>query len=149
MRAVVQRVASASVGVDGVEIARIGPGLLVLLGVERGDTDDASRALAAKVARLRVFPDDAKPMNRSVLDTGGAALVVSQFTLAADHSRGNRPSFVRAAEPAEAERLYLAFAAALREHGVPVATGAFGAMMDVELVNSGPATFVLDVAPAA
>lgn len=143
MKLVVQRVARAAVSVDGQEIARIDGGLLVLLGVEAGDADDDADRLAAKVAKLRIFPDAKKPMNSSVRDVGGAVLVVSQFTLAADLSRGNRPSFVRAAAPAEAERLYLRFATVLAAQGVPVATGRFGAMMDVELVNAGPATFVL------
>jgi len=133
------------VSVDGEEIARIGSGLLVLLGVETGDGDTDAATLAAKVAKLRIFPDDAKPMNCDVRAAGGAALVVSQFTLAADLSRGNRPSFIRAAPPDEGERLYLLFAEALGAMGVPVATGRFGAMMDVELVNQGPATFVLDL----
>jgi len=143
VKLVVQRVARAAVSVDGQEIARIDGGLLVLLGVEAGDADDDADRLAAKVAKLRIFPDAKKPMNSSVRDVGGAVLVVSQFTLAADLSRGNRPSFVRAAAPAEAERLYLRFATVLAAQGVPVATGRFGAMMDVELVNAGPATFVL------
>ncbi len=143
MKLVVQRVARAAVSVDGQETARIDGGLLVLLGVEVGDVDDDADRLAAKIAKLRIFPDAKKPMNSSVRDVGGAVLVVSQFTLAADLSRGNRPSFVRAAAPAEAERLYLRFATVLAAQGVPVATGRFGAMMDVELVNAGPATFVL------
>ncbi len=148
MNLVVQRVSEAAVAVDGEEIARIGPGLLVLVGVEDGDGDAQAAALAGKVARLRVFPDASKPMNRSVTDTGGAVLVVSQFTLAADHAKGNRPSFIRAAAPAEAQRLYLAFAAALADRGVPVELGRFGAMMDVALVNQGPATFILRAPPA-
>ena len=147
MRAVVQRAARASVSVDGAEIASIGRGLLVFVGVEQGDGDREADLLAAKIAKLRVFPDDAKPMNRGVLDVGGAALVVSQFTLAADVSGGNRPSFIRAAPLADAERLYLRFAEALRAAGVPTRTGRFAAEMQVELVNDGPATFVLSCAP--
>lgn len=143
MRAVVQRVASASVDVAGERIAAVGRGLLVLVGVERGDTEGDADALAAKVAKLRIFPDDAKPMNVDVRAVGGAALVVSQFTLAGDVSGGNRPSFVGAAAPAEGERLYLRFADALRAAGVPAATGRFGADMQVTLVNDGPVTFVL------
>ena len=149
MKAVVQRVSAASVAVDGAEVARIGAGVLVLLGVEQGDTDREAEILAGKVARLRVFPDERKPMNRDVLAAAGEALVVSQFTLAADHAKGNRPSFIRAAEPAEGERLYEVFAAALDAAGVPTRTGRFGAMMDVALVNQGPATFVLHLPPGA
>jgi D-tyrosyl-tRNA(Tyr) deacylase len=149
VRAVVQRVSAACVRVDGCEVGRVGAGLLVLLGVAQGDDEDTADKLAAKVAKLRIFPDEAKPMNRDVRDIGGSALVVSQFTLAADLSRGNRPSFVRAAPPEEGERLYERFARALGALGVPVETGRFGAMMDVELVNQGPATFVLDLLPGA
>ena len=149
MKAVVQRVSSASVAVDGTEVARIGAGFLVLLGVEDGDGAREADTLAGKVARLRVFPDDAKPMNRDVRDVGGAVLVVSQFTLAADHGKGNRPSFIRAAEPGEGERLYERFVAALAAESVPVEKGRFGAMMDVALVNQGPATFVLHLPPGA
>ncbi len=147
MRAVVQRVTEASVTVEGRTAGRIGAGLLVLLGVAEGDDDATAGALAGKVARLRIFADAAGKMNRSVRDAGGAALVVSQFTLLADTRRGNRPSFARAAPPAEAERLYEAFAAALGGEGVPVETGVFGAMMAVRLVNAGPVTIVLDLAP--
>jgi D-tyrosyl-tRNA(Tyr) deacylase len=149
MKAVVQRVSRAAVRVDEDEVAAIDRGLLVLVGVEAGDGDAEADALALKVAKLRIFPDDKKPMNRDVRDIGGAALVVSQFTLAADLSRGNRPSFVRAAAPDEGDRLYQRFAASLGAAGVPVSTGRFGAMMDVELVNEGPATFVLELAPGS
>ncbi len=145
MRAVVQRVSSAAVHVDGAEIASIGPGLLILLGVETGDDEPQAAALATKIAKLRIFPDDAKPMNRSVLDTGGHALVVSQFTLAAELAKGNRPSFTTAAEPVLGEALYRHFVTRLTHAGVSVQTGRFGAMMDVSLVNAGPATFVLEV----
>ena len=147
MRIVVLRVTRASVTVDGSEIAAIGRGHVVLVGVEQGDTERESDLLAAKVAKLRVFPDDAKPMNRSVVDVSGEALVVSQFTLAGDVSGGNRPSFVRAAAPADAERLYERFAAELARCGVPVRTGRFAADMQVALVNDGPVTFVLTCGP--
>lgn len=145
MRAVVQRVSRASVHVRGETVGACGPGLLVLVGAGQGDTTDAATRLAAKVARLRVFPDDADRFDRSLLDTGGEALVVSQFTLLADTRRGNRPSFTAAAPPDEARPLVEAFCVALREEGVSVATGVFGARMEVELVNEGPVTIVLDV----
>jgi D-aminoacyl-tRNA deacylase len=147
VRVVVQRVSRASVSVGGTEIAAIGRGHVVLVGVEQGGTERESGLLAAKIAKLRVFPDDAKPMNRSVVDVSGEALVVSQFTLVGDVSGGNRPSFVRAAAPADAERLYERFAAELARCGVPVRTGRFGADMQVALVNDGPVTFVLSCAP--
>ena len=121
----------------------IGPGLCVLLGVAAGDVPQEAERLAGKVARLRIFEDEAGRFDRSLLDTGGAALVVSQFTLIADTARGNRPSFSGAAPPEEAEPLYLAFAAALRDVGVEVETGRFGARMAVELVNDGPVTIAL------
>lgn len=143
MRVVVQRVAGASVTVGGERIAEIGRGLLVLVGVEAGDGDRDADVLAAKTAKLRIFPDDRKPMNVDVLAAGGAALVVSQFTLAGDVTGGNRPSFVGAAPPAEAERLYLRYADALRAAGIDVRTGRFAADMQVALVNDGPVTFVL------
>jgi len=144
MRAVVQRVSRASVAVDGRVAAGIGTGLLVLLGVAAGDDDADAVRLAGKVARLRVFENEEGRFDRSLLDTGGAALVVSQFTLLADTAKGNRPSFAGAAPPEAAEPLYEAFCAALRELGVPVATGVFGARMAVELVNDGPVTVVLE-----
>ena len=139
MRAVVQRVARASSTPGG----SIGPGLVVLLGI--ADDDDAAVAvrLAEKVARLRIFQNDAGKFDRSLLDTHGAVLVVSQFTLIADTSKGNRPSFSHAARPEVAEPLYEQFCAALRDLGVAVETGVFGAHMDVELVNDGPVTIVL------
>jgi D-tyrosyl-tRNA(Tyr) deacylase len=143
MKAVVQRCSRAEVRIDGRVAGEIGRGLVVLLGVSQGDTDADARALAAKVAKLRIFPSERRPIDRSVLDVGGGALVVSQFTLCADTSKGNRPSFISAAEPGEADRLYELFCTCLRELGVPVATGEFGAMMDVELVNDGPVTIVL------
>jgi D-tyrosyl-tRNA(Tyr) deacylase len=144
VRAVVQRVSRASVVVDQQEVASIGAGLLVLLGVATEDTQADARQLADKVAHLRVFPDGAGQMNRSVLEAGGAVLVVSQFTLLGDCRRGRRPSYVAAAPPADAERLYAAFAAALRLHVRDVQEGVFRAMMDVSLVNAGPVTLLLD-----
>jgi D-tyrosyl-tRNA(Tyr) deacylase len=140
MRAVVQRVSRARATPGG----QIGPGLCVLLGVARGDGEEEAARLAAKVARLRIFPDDGGRFDRSVADIGGVALVVSQFTLIADTAKGNRPSFAEAAPPELAEPLYERFCDELRVHGVPVETGVFGAKMDVELVNAGPVTIVLD-----
>ena len=144
MRAVLQRVSRASVAVEGETVGAIGTGWLVLLGVAAGDTDDDADRLALKVVNLRAFGDDEGKMNRSVAEAGGAVLVVSQFTLLADCRGGRRPSFTEAAEPAEAERLYLRFADRVRTHGLDVATGTFRAMMRVELVNDGPVTFLLD-----
>lgn len=126
-------------------MGEIGPGLAVLLGVGRGDGEEVAGRLAGKIARLRIFPDDEGRFDRSLLDTAGAALVVSQFTLLADTAKGNRPSFTEAAPPEEAEPLYERFCAELRELGVPVAQGVFGAKMIVELVNDGPVTIVVDV----
>ncbi len=145
MRALIQRVSEAAVRVDGEVLGAVGEGLLVLVCAMAADDDSRPAALAAKVARLRVFRDAAGKMNLALKDTGGAALVVSQFTLAADTSRGNRPGFSGAADPVTGERLYLAFAEALRAEGVPVATGRFGADMKVSLVNDGPVTIMLDV----
>ena len=139
MRAVLQRVSRASSEPGGT----IGAGLLVLLGVAAGDDEAAAARLAAKVAKLRIFEADGK-FDRSLLDTGGAALVVSQFTLLADTSKGNRPSFAGAAAASEAETLYERFCAALQALGVRVETGVFGATMAVELVNDGPVTIVVD-----
>lgn len=144
MRALIQRVTQAAVHVDGVEIGAIGPGLLVLVCAMAGDDDTMPAALAAKIAKLRIFKDDAAKMNRALLDTGGAVLVVSQFTLAADTSRGNRPGFSQAAAPAVGERLYEAFKAAMTDLGSSVASGRFGADMQVSLVNDGPVTIWLD-----
>lgn len=146
MRALVQRVSSARVSVGGEVVGEIGPGLLVLVCAMSGDDEAVVAPFAAKVAKLRIFKDEAGKMNRSLADTGGAALVVSQFTLAADTSRGNRPGFSAAAPPEVGERLYLAFAEALRGLGVQVATGRFGADMDVSLTNQGPVTIWLDSA---
>jgi len=144
MRAVVQRVSQAKVRVGEEVIGRIGKGLLVLLGVARGDSDADGDYLAGKIVGLRIFEDDAGKMNLSVQDVGGEVMVVSQFTLLADCRKGRRPSFVRAAEPTEANRLYERFAAGIRGSGVPVATGEFQAMMAVSLTNDGPVTILLD-----
>jgi len=143
MKAVIQRVSRAEVRVGGEAVGRIGKGYLVLLGVEKGDGEAEALSLAAKTARLRLFPSGEKPIDRSVLDAGGRILVVSQFTLCGDVRKGNRPSFVGAADPAVAERLYERYCDALREAGIEVETGRFGAMMDVELVNDGPVTIIL------
>jgi D-aminoacyl-tRNA deacylase len=144
VRAVVQRVREARVVVDGAIVAEIGPGLCVLLGVATGDSEGEIDRLAGRVARLRIFENEDGRFDRSVLDTGGAALVVSQFTLIADTAKGNRPSFTAAARPEEAEPLYERFCAALGAEGVPVGTGVFGARMSVELANDGPVTIVLE-----
>jgi D-tyrosyl-tRNA(Tyr) deacylase len=144
MRAVVQRVSRASVEVEGTCVGRIGPGWLVLLGVARGDSDEDADRLAERVVNLRAFADDQGKMNRSVVEAGGAVLVVSQFTLLGDCRGGRRPSFTEAAEPAEAERLYRRFNDRVAEAGPEVATGVFRAHMNVELVNDGPVTFLLD-----
>lgn len=140
MTAVVQRVARASATPGG----SIGPGLVVLLGIADGDDEARVVRLAEKIARLRIFQNDEGKFDRSLLDVGGAVLVVSQFTLIADTAKGNRPSFSHAARPEVAEPLYEQFCGALRELGVAVETGFFGARMDVELVNDGPVTIVLD-----
>ena len=146
MRALIQRVSDASVTVEGRVTGQIGAGLLVLVCAMQGDDAEVARKLAGRVARLRIFRDEQGRMNRSVQDSGGAALVVSQFTLAADTRRGNRPGFSTAAPPDEGERLYLAFAQALREQGLQVETGEFGADMQVALVNDGPVTIWMDTA---
>jgi D-aminoacyl-tRNA deacylase len=144
MRAVCQRVSRARVTVDGSPTGEIARGLVVLLGVARGDAETDADRFAGKVARLRVFEDDDGKFARSLLDVGGAALVVSQFTLIADTRKGNRPSFTEAASPDEAIALYERFCAELASAGVHVQRGAFGARMAVELVNDGPVTIVLD-----
>jgi D-tyrosyl-tRNA(Tyr) deacylase len=144
VRAVVQRVACASVTIDGNVVGSIGRGLLVLVGFTSGDDPAAVDWMADKLVGLRVFEDDANKMNRSIVDVGGAVLVVSQFTLYGDVSRGRRPSFVGAAGPDEAVPLYEAFVTALGNRDVPVETGEFGAMMEVELVNDGPVTLVIE-----
>ena len=144
MRAVLQRVTRATVTIDGEAVGAIGPGLLVLLGVAQDDGPEDARRLATKTAELRIFADAEGRFNRSLLETDGAALVVSQFTLLADVRKGRRPSFVAAAAPEQASPLVDAFAGVLRELGVSVATGRFGAHMLVALENDGPVTIVLD-----
>jgi D-tyrosyl-tRNA(Tyr) deacylase len=146
VRAVVQRVSRASVTVDGETVGAIGRGLLILVGVAHDDDASAARRLAGKCVGLRIFPDDQGRFDRSLLDVGGEALVVSQFTLLADVRKGRRPAFTAAASPEIAAPLCDAFAAALREAGVTVATGRFGAKMLVESVNDGPVTIVIDSA---
>jgi D-tyrosyl-tRNA(Tyr) deacylase len=144
VRAVVQRVREARVTVDGGTVGEIGAGLCVLVGVAEGDDEAVAERLAGKIARLRIFENEDGKFDRSLLDTGGAALVVSQFTLIADTAKGNRPSFSHAAAPGDAEPLVERFAAALRGLGVPVETGVFGARMVVGLANDGPVTILLD-----
>ena len=144
MRAVVQRVKSASVTVDGQRISEIGKGFLVLLGVGQADTDADLDYMVNKVANLRVFEDDEGRMNRSLLEVGGEALVVSQFTLFGDCRKGRRPSFIDAARPEKADAMYEAFMQALSKLGIPVKAGIFQAMMDVALINDGPVTILLD-----
>ncbi len=144
MRAVVQRVSQARVRVDGRTTGEIGRGFVVLLGVGAGDDEAAARYLAEKIAALRVFEDEQGKMNRSLEEIGGAVLAVSQFTLYGDCRKGRRPSFDRAARPEAARALYEKFIGALREHGLRVEQGVFQAMMEVELVNDGPVTLLLD-----
>ena len=146
MRALIQRVVSASVVIDGIEVGRIGPGLVVLLGVADGDDEADARYVVDKVANLRIFADDAGRFNRSALDVGGELLVVSQFTLYADTRRGRRPDFTRAAAPEPANRLYQRAVAMFRETGLTVATGEFQAYMQVQLLNDGPVTILVDSA---
>jgi len=146
MRAVIQRVLEASVSVDGRDVAAIGPGLLILVGVGQGDTEEVARWLAGKVAEVRIFEDAEGKMNRSVREVGGAALVVSQFTLYGDARKGRRPSFSDAAPPEAAVPLLQRFVSDLRERGLPVQEGVFGARMQVRLVNDGPVTIFLDSA---
>ena len=144
MKALVQRVSEARVEVGGETVGRVGPGVLVLVCAMGGDAEDQAIYLARKIANLRIFEGAQGKMNHSLVDTGGGALVVSQFTLSADTSRGNRPGFSRAAAPDEARRLYERFGALLSEHGVPVEYGRFGADMKVHLVNDGPVTIWMD-----
>ncbi len=144
MIAVIQRVARASVTIDSQTSGCIDTGLVILLGVASGDTENDVKFLVDKIAGLRIFPDEAGKMNISLKDVGGAALVISQFTLCGDWRKGRRPSFINAAKPDEGERLYDIFCEMLRKTGIPVETGKFGAMMDVSLINEGPVTFVLD-----
>ncbi|MFD1730232.1 D-aminoacyl-tRNA deacylase [Deinococcus malanensis] len=145
MRAVLQRVTRATCTVDGIITGQTGPGLLVLLGVAPGDTPETAAALAGKTARLRIFSDDAGRMNRSVQDIGGSVLSISQFTLYADTRGGNRPSFTGAASPDRARELYRLFNDALREQGLMVGEGVFGAHMVLDLTNDGPVTITLDL----
>jgi D-tyrosyl-tRNA(Tyr) deacylase len=144
MRAVLQRVTNARVTVDDRLVSGIGAGLLVFLGIERGDTGEDVRYLAGKIGDLRIFEDDDGRMNRSARETGAEVLLVSQFTLAADCRRGRRPSFAAAAPPDEARPIYEAFAEALRRLELPVQTGEFRAMMRITLTNDGPVTILLD-----
>ena len=149
MRAVIQRVLKASVEVEGMEVSAVGAGLLVFLGVEKGDSEKDAGYLAGKISRLRIFEESISgksggKMNRSVLDVGGEVLAVSQFTLASDLRKGNRPSFDNAESPGRAEQLYVFFMDELRRAGVKVQSGVFGADMLVQLVNDGPVTFVMD-----
>ena len=144
MRIVVQRVTRASVRVEEATVGSIGPGLLVLVAFSSTDGDEELAWMTRKLIGLRVFPDDERRMNRSVREAGGSLLVVSQFTLYGDTSRGMRPSFTGAASPERAEGLYELFLETLRAEGVPVESGRFAAMMDVELVNDGPVTLILD-----
>jgi D-tyrosyl-tRNA(Tyr) deacylase len=144
MRLVIQRVTSASVRVDGEVVGAIGPGLLVLVGVREGDDEAMAQRLAKKTAEMRIFADDVGRFNRGVVETQGEVLVVSQFTLYGDVRKGRRPSFNDAARPEVAEPLFDAFARALRDLGIAVSTGRFGARMEVALVNEGPVTVVLD-----
>jgi len=144
MRVLLQRVTQASVSIDGREVGRCGRGFLLLFGVKNGDTEEALEWLAEKCLNLRVFEDEEGKMNRSLLDVSGELLVVSQFTLYADTVRGRRPSFIEAAPPDVSKPLYEKFVARLRASGVPVATGEFGADMQVSLVNDGPVTIMLE-----
>ena len=145
MRAVIQRVTRASVTVEGDRVSEIRDGLLILLGIGPDDNEDNARAMTKKIAALRIFQDEANKMNLSVRDIGGSAIVVSQFTLYADCRKGNRPSFVGAAAPDLASPLVDRFVELLEEQGVPSQTGVFGAHMDVELLNSGPVTIILEM----
>jgi D-tyrosyl-tRNA(Tyr) deacylase len=146
MRAVIQRASKASVTVDGETTGAIGTGLVVLAGVAAGDTERDAEALATKIVGLRIFPDDDRKMNRSIVDAAGSVLLVSQFTLLADVRKGRRPAFTAAAPPELAERLLGVLGEAIEAEGVEVRHGVFGAMMEVSLVNDGPVTIVIDVA---
>jgi D-tyrosyl-tRNA(Tyr) deacylase len=144
LKAVIQRVASASVAVDGETISKIAAGFLILLGVEQGDKEDDLNYLVKKTVGLRIFKDGNNNMNLSIQDINGEALVVSQFTLCADTSRGRRPSFIRAASPEDADQMYQQYCEQLTVNNISVQTGKFGAMMDVSLVNDGPVTIILN-----
>ncbi|MCD6096907.1 D-tyrosyl-tRNA(Tyr) deacylase [bacterium] len=145
MKAVVQRVKKASVKVQGAEISAINKGVLVFLGVEKGDTLEKAKKLAKKIAQLRIFPSENKEIDLSLERINGEILVVSQFTLCADLSKGNRPSFVNAEDPEKAEKIYLEFINFLKQTGLPVKTGQFRTYMEVNLVNDGPVTIVLEI----
>jgi len=144
MRVVIQRVKQAQVSVDGKKVSRIGKGMVLLAGVEKGDSAETARALALKIANMRIFEDEAGKMNLSIKDIKGEALVVSQFTLCASLKNGHRPSFDPAALPDEAKPVLAEFVKAIKAEGIPVAEGVFGAHMQVEICNDGPVTFVLD-----
>jgi len=144
MRALLQRVSEARVDIDGQTVGQCGQGLMILVCAMQGDTEENAAKLATKIAKVRIFKDDAGKMNRSIADIGGSALVVSQFTLSADTSRGNRPGFSTAAAPDDGQRLYLHFADCLRGLGIPVETGEFGADMQVSLTNDGPVTIWME-----
>ena len=144
MRAVIQRITQCSVTIDGSCVGTIGSGLLILLGVAKTDTVEDADYLAEKIVHLRIFGDNAGKMNRSLLETGGGAMVVSQFTLFGDSRKGRRPSFIAAAGAEQAKTLYEYFTRQVQQHGIEVATGRFGAMMEVELVNDGPVTLIVD-----
>ncbi|MBW1710364.1 MAG: D-tyrosyl-tRNA(Tyr) deacylase [Deltaproteobacteria bacterium] len=144
MRAVIQRVSQGKVTVDSEEVGAVGPGLVILLGVGQADSTNDIEYLVSKIVNLRIFSDDAGKMNRSLLDVSGEALIVSQFTLWGDCRKGRRPSFIEAAPPELAEELYLKFVERVKELGIKTATGRFGAMMRLHLVNDGPVTLILD-----
>ena len=144
MKALLQRVTSAAVSVDGVELSRIDKGFLILLGVKRGDDEEDARVLAEKIAKFRVFSDENGKMNKSVKDIGGALLVVSQFTLCANYAHGNRPDFLDAEAPDRANALYEYFVSLLRAQDIVVGTGSFGADMQISLVNDGPVTVMME-----
>ncbi len=144
MRAVIQRVSQGRVLVGGEEIGAIGSGLVILLGVHRDDNTEDGKYLARKIVNLRIFSDENGKMNRSLLDEGGQALIVSQFTLWGDTRKGRRPSFIQAAEPDQAEKLYQEFVSEVNRQNVTTATGKFGAMMELALINDGPVTLILD-----
>jgi D-tyrosyl-tRNA(Tyr) deacylase len=149
MRAVIQRVTSCSVTVENIQISSIGPGLLILLGVTHSDEPSEAEYLADKIANLRIFEDSDGKMNRSLIDIGGEILVVSQFTLYGDCRKGRRPSFIEAASPEKAEKLYEYFTEQIRKKGIPAQSGQFRAMMKVELVNDGPVTIIIESKPMA
>lgn len=144
MRAVIQRVSQGRVLVDGEEIGAIGSGLVILLGVHRDDNTEDGKYLARKIVNLRIFSDENGKMNRSLLDVGGQALIVSQFTIWGDTRKGRRPSFIQAAEPDQAEKLYQDFVSEMNRQNITTATGEFGAMMELALINDGPVTLILD-----